>query len=304
MHVRETARSGVPGHRLASAAFVAVLTFGCAGGDDPELESAEPKLETVYSADGTQIGVTKVGSGPVPLVIVHGALNSGDDWLPVATAMAEHCTCFVMDRRGRGQSGDGADYAFDREAEDIEAVLEAAGGGAYLLGHSSGAIYALEAARRQSIAGLILYEPPLHLERQFRGIFERIRPLMQEERFEDAVALFFREEAGMPEEQLSALRSTPVWSRMVALASTAHREWEAMLEADLTVDRYRDLSVPTLLLTGTVSADHPSFGTRALEATLPDSRTAMLDGQAHSAHRMAPEVLARVVTDFLVEVRR
>lgn len=269
-----------------------------------EMESAEPRTETVRSSDGTQIGVAKLGSGPVPLVITHGALNSGDDWLPVATAMAEPCTCWVMDRRGRGRSGDGARYAFDREVEDIEAILEAAGREAYLLGHSSGALYALEAARRRSIAGLILYEPPLHLERQFKGIFERIQPLMREERFEDAVALFFREEAGVPEEELSTLRSTPIWSRMVALAPTALREWEAMLEAGLTADRYRDLSVSTLLLTGTLTAGHPSFGTQALEATLPDSRTAVLNRQAHAAHRMAPKVLARVVTDFLLDVRR
>ncbi|HSM56058.1 MAG TPA: alpha/beta hydrolase [Candidatus Sulfomarinibacteraceae bacterium] len=270
--------------------------------EDIERESVAVKTQTVRSEDGTRIGFAKVGSGPVPLVIVHGALNSAEQWLSVAKALAEPCTCYVMDRRGRGRSGDAAAYDFEREIEDIAAVLQAAGPEAFLLGHSSGAIYALEAARRQSIEGLALYEPPLHFQRQFEEIFERIRPLMEQEQFNEAVVLFYREEAGVPEEQLSVLRSTPLWRHMVALAPTAHREWEALLEAGLTVERFREVSEPTLLLTGTVTQDHTSFATRALEATLPDARVVLLEDQAHAAHRMAPELVAKEVADFMLTV--
>ena len=272
--------------------------------EEMEMENALIETHTVRSADSTRIGFAKIGSGPAPLVIVHGALNSAEQWLSVAQALAEHCTCYVMDRRGRGRSGDGTAYVFDREIEDIAAVLQVAGPDAFLLGHSSGAIYALEAARRQPIAGLVLYEPPLHLQRQFKEIFERIRPLMQQERFNDAVALFYWEEAGLPEEQLSALRSTPLWTQMVTLAPTAHREWEALLETGLTVERFGEISVPTLVLTGTVTEDHTSFVTRALRSTLPDARIELLDDQAHAAHRMAPGLVARKVTDFLLAVHR
>jgi pimeloyl-ACP methyl ester carboxylesterase len=75
--------------------------------------SAQPEDLSVRSADGTRIGFVKTGSGPA-LVLVHGVLNTADQWLSVAMAMADHCMCYVMDRRGRGRSDDGADYSLDR----------------------------------------------------------------------------------------------------------------------------------------------------------------------------------------------
>src|SRR5206468_4061749 len=112
--------------------------------------TAELRSQTVRSADGTSIGFVTVGSGP-SLVFVPGAFGTAEHWLPVAVEMADQYTGYVIDRRSRGRSGNGADYSFDREIEDIEAVLHVAGPGAHLLGHSSGGIYALEAARRLPI---------------------------------------------------------------------------------------------------------------------------------------------------------
>ena len=50
------------------------------------------------------------------------------------------------DRRGRGASDDTAPFAVEREIEDIDALVDAAGGSAALFGISSGAALALEAA--------------------------------------------------------------------------------------------------------------------------------------------------------------
>lgn len=57
-------------------------------------------------------------------------------------------TVYNYDRRGRGDSGNTLPYSIEREVEDIEAMIDAAGGTAYLYGHSSGAVLALEAAMR------------------------------------------------------------------------------------------------------------------------------------------------------------
>lgn len=263
---------------LFQAALSAALIVGCAGTGSGELEAAarrQTENQTVPSADGTRIGFTKVGSGPVPVVIVHGALNSGEQWMPVATAMAEHCTCYVMDRWGRGRSDHHTEYSLEREVEDIGAVLEMAGPDAYMLGHSSGAIYTLEAARRFPVAGLVLYEPPLNAfyGRFVEDVLPSIRTAIREERFDDVVSIFLRDEAQLPESDLSFLRETPLWEQMVTLAPQSVHEWEELVEAGLTADRYRDVAVPTLLLAGTLTLDHPSFATQALETTLPDART-------------------------------
>lgn len=154
-----------------------------------------------------------------------------------ATVLAGQCTCYVVDRWGRGASEHHTDYSFEREAEDIGAVLAVAGPEAHLLGHSSGAIYALEAARRSPPAGLILYEPPLHAGPEFERILERMRRAAKEERLDDVVSIFLREEGRLPEEELSLMRETPLWERMVALAPQSVREWRELVEAAPTVDR-------------------------------------------------------------------
>src|SRR6266849_4419003 len=81
-----------------------------------QMTSVEPISEVARSADGSSIGFLRLGSGPA-LLFVHGSLSSGESWLPVATAMAGRFTCYVMDRRGRGRSGDTADYSLQRECE-------------------------------------------------------------------------------------------------------------------------------------------------------------------------------------------
>jgi pimeloyl-ACP methyl ester carboxylesterase len=117
----------------------------------------------------------------------------------VAIELADHCTGYVMDRRGRGRSGDGADYSFDRDIEDIEAVLHVAGPGAHVLGHSSGGIYALEAACRFPIGRLVLYEPPFN----FRGptakiLIDRIRAKTERGEFDDALTFSPRKRVECP----------------------------------------------------------------------------------------------------------
>ncbi|HUG31639.1 MAG TPA: alpha/beta fold hydrolase [Acidimicrobiia bacterium] len=162
-------------------------------------------------------------------MIVHGAWNWGEHWLGVAEELADTHTSWVMDRRARGSSGDGDDYSFDREIEDITAVLDAAGPDAGLLGHSSGGTYALETARRQSVERLVVYEPPLRWAE--RGdptdIVDRIRALVDAGRAEEAAELFFSEEGRLDEESLAFLRRLPVcgsrwwrWHRSVSGSGT------------------------------------------------------------------------------------
>lgn len=265
-----------------------------------------PSTHTVPSLDSTPIGVHTVGSGR-PLVIVPGAWASAEHWLGVAEELAETNECWLMDRRARGSSGDSQDaYAFDREIEDVTAVLEAAGPDASLLGHSSGAIYTLETARRIPVDRLILYEPPLDWAE--RGdpddLVDRVRALVEENRLEEAAELFFREEGRLDDEGLAMLKTLPDWEAMVPLAPICVREWDAILDAHLSVDRYRHVSTPTLLLAGSENLDHPSMATASLAATLPDARVAVLDGHAHMAHRGDPALVADEVSTFLEDACR
>lgn len=120
-----------------------------------------PIVETVISMDGTRIGWARTGDGP-PLVLVHGTTADRTRWKPVLPAFEERFTVFAVDRRGRGASGDAANYAIEREYEDIAAVVNAIGAPVNLLGHSYGARCALGGALlARNIRSLVLYEPAL-----------------------------------------------------------------------------------------------------------------------------------------------
>lgn len=254
----------------------------------------------VESRDGTPIGYVRVGSGP-PLVVVHGAWASGDSYLPFADALGKRFSCFVMDRRGRGNSGDGPEYDFQCELADIEAVLDIAGQDASLMGHSGGGVYALEVARKAPIDSLVLYEPPLrhNLNPDTPSFLDRFRRAVEDGKDEAATAMFFREMVGMDEEALSAFQSTPAWQQRVPRAWTVVREMQGMLDAGITFERYGSVSVPTLLLVGTETPEEDVLATHRLHAVMPDSQVAELPGQGHMAHLGAPELLANEVARFL-----
>src|SRR6266851_10450855 len=118
-------------------------------------------MRTVHSKDGTPIAFDRSGQGPA-LILVNGALSTRAAAATVTASLAPHFTLFAYDRRGRGDSGDTAPYTVEREVQDLKAVISDAGGTAFVFGHSSGAVLALEAAARLtgSIPKLAVYEPP------------------------------------------------------------------------------------------------------------------------------------------------
>jgi pimeloyl-ACP methyl ester carboxylesterase len=91
----------------------------------------------------------RTGSGS-PIIIVLGAFNTRDTGAPLAAALATAHTVINYDRRGRGESGDSAPYAVEREIDDLDHLIREAGGQAGVVGFSSGAALALAAAARGS----------------------------------------------------------------------------------------------------------------------------------------------------------
>ncbi|MGB6613218.1 MAG: alpha/beta hydrolase, partial [Trebonia sp.] len=104
-------------------------------------------METVTSADGTVIAYDRTGDGPILIVSV-GAFCTRHTFVAPAE-LTRRFTVVTYDRRGRGDSGDTAPFAPEREYEDLAAVAAATGTESpFVFGHSSGAAIALRAAAR------------------------------------------------------------------------------------------------------------------------------------------------------------
>ncbi|HEX9595425.1 MAG TPA: alpha/beta hydrolase, partial [Anaerolineales bacterium] len=184
-------------------------------------------METVTSTDGTRIAYMRSGSGP-PLVLVHGSTADHTRWANILPGLNRKFTVFAMDRRGRGGSGDAEPYNLEQEYDDVAAVVRAAGAGANLLGHSFGALCAMEAALRvDNLRRLVLYEPafpaggtPLYPP----GLPGRLGAILVRGDRDGFLRAFFKEAAGVSDTQIAALRADPSWQGRLAAAHTALRE--------------------------------------------------------------------------------
>src|SRR5260370_34225863 len=119
-------------------------------------------MPQVTSKDGTVIAYDRIGQGPA-VVIVGGILGDRSQQAPLAQLLASHFTVYNFDRRGRGESTYTPPYAVEREVEDIAAILDSAGGSAFVYGTSGCAALCLAAAARglaPQMKKLALREPP------------------------------------------------------------------------------------------------------------------------------------------------
>ncbi|MBZ0295967.1 MAG: alpha/beta hydrolase [Anaerolineae bacterium] len=254
-------------------------------------------MEKVQSKDGTLIAYERCGEGP-PLLLVHGTLATHARWGAISAALAQRFTVYMIDRRGRGVSGDTKPYAIEREFEDVAAVVDSIGTEVNVLGHSHGALCVLEAALlTPNIRSLIAYEPPSAPVPD--GSIDQIQALLDVGDPEEAVITFVREVVQMPEHELKQWRSTPVFPARVAVAHTIPREFRGVEGYRFKPERFKHLNVPTLLLLG---GDSPTFlrtNTENWHAALPDSRIVVMPGQQHIAMDAAPDLFVREVIEFL-----
>lgn len=261
-------------------------------------------MERVLSGDGTPIAYERTGTGP-PLVLVHGAAGDHRRWevSGVREALARHRTLYAMDRRGRGESGDAADYRLELEFEDVAAVVRSIDGPVDLLGHSFGALCALEGALRvDNLRRLILYEPPFPLRGRPLAdpeLVARMQALLSGGDREGALVFFLREIAGLTREEIHALQNAPSWPARVAAAHTLPREERAADGYAFDPNRFSAMKVPTLLIQGGDSDPLYQDATRAVADALPRARVVVLDGQKHVAMNSAPERFVREVVGFL-----
>lgn len=269
--------------------------------------TAEATLTRTPSRDGTEIGWWTSGEGP-PLVLVHGALADHRRWRPLLPYLEPHATVHALDRRGRGASGDAPGYDLAREFEDVaavvDAVAESSGSAVDLYGHSFGGLCAFGAATLTANLGrLVLYEgwpPAAPAARELPpGVGERLEALLAEGDHEAVVETMFREVVRMAEAELAALRAQPSWPARVAAAPTIVRELQAIPRVAFDPALAARITVPAMLLTGSVSRDPfaPDVGTVA--AALPDARVVILEGQQHVADILDPEGVAGHLVGFL-----
>jgi pimeloyl-ACP methyl ester carboxylesterase len=234
------------------------------------------------------------------------------DLAPLAAALAPFFTVLPYDRRGRGDSGDTAPYAVEREVDDIEALIDEAGGSAFVFGHSSGAVLALEAARLlpDKVTRLTLYEPPFIIDdshpRVPTDFSLQLASLISRGRRGEAVEAFMRF-VGTPDEMVVQMRQSPMWPQLEASAQSF--VYDATIVEDTergdpaSLRKWESTKVPTLILDGTMfmgSSEAHAFmrhGADELASIMPNAYRRTLEGQDHGP---ASEVLVPALWEFFL----
>jgi pimeloyl-ACP methyl ester carboxylesterase len=265
----------------------------------------ETITSTVTSKDGTRIAYDTIGHGP-PVILVAGAMCSRSFWSgpELAKLLARRFTVYNYDRRGRGESGDTMPYAVACEIEDIEALIDEAGGSAYLYGHSSGAALVLEASLRlgKKAKKLAMYEAPYNddaqAQRAWKQYIKQLTEALAADRRGDAVALFM-ELVGTPADQIEAMRHAPTWPMFEALAPTLAYDHSAILGADDSVptERAANVTAPALVIYGGASFPFMPDTAQALGKAIPHAQVRILEGQTHNVDS---GVLAPVLMEFFL----
>jgi pimeloyl-ACP methyl ester carboxylesterase len=263
-------------------------------------------MNKVKSADGTTIAFDQSGKGPA-LILVGGAfeqraMDSETAKLAALPLLAQHFSVFHYDRRGRGDSTDTQPYAVEREIEDIEALINEAGGSAFVFGISSGAALAMEAAIKlgNKIKKLAMYEAPYNSDATARQAWKEYRKKLKEllaaDRRGDAVALFMML-VGMPAEHVPGMRLHPLWPMFESVAPTLAYDAAVLGEdASVPTERAASIAAPALVMDGGAS-EWPFMHTTAvaLANAMPHAQHRTLEGQTHE---VAAEVIAPVLVEF------
>ena len=292
---------------------------------DPNDRFAAEPARVPSTADGVSLAVFELlapdradspaqAAPPMPpILLVHGATADHTTWRAVGPRFAATRPVFAMDRRGRGASGDAGDYAIDLEYADIASVAEwiAAGGdgraeprGAVdVVGHSYGGRCALGASlRTNAIRRLVVYEgAPVPPGMSYRppGMVEAVRGALDRGDSDAALAIFLGGIVGMSDAALDAYRRDPVWPARVAAAHTILREVDAEATMPASIEALGSVTVPVLLLLGSISRSPFRIGTDALAARLADARIEVIRGAAHAAHHTHADEFVQLVEAYL-----
>lgn len=263
---------------------------------------------TTTAADGSSVRAYDEGQGPVILVL-HGGMDDGESWARVAARLASRFRVLRLHRRQyRLDLKTGEACTMAEEVEHVRALVNLIDEPMLIVGHSSGAVLALEAlvALPEAFAGALLYEPPLVIGPPLGGeALTRARAAMTAGKPGRALTIFLRD-----------IVRTPVWAawmsgaflslmpRLGRLVPHQLDDCAAIDEVGLRLDAYARIDVPVVLLGGERSPAHLGERLDALESTMPNTERVRLRRQGHAANNLAPAQVAEIIAELGDEVLR
>jgi pimeloyl-ACP methyl ester carboxylesterase len=263
---------------------------------------------TTVEIDDTTLHVERSGQGPA-MLFVHGMCGDANVWADQAGRLCDRFTCVRYDRRGYSRSNRGdAPLSVSRHADDAAALIRTLDlAPCLLVGSSSGAVIALDTARRHGdlLRGVVLSEPPVFsldpdAGQVFMGeLVPRLEAAMATGGSSAAVDAFF----SLVCPGLWAMLDEDRKDRYRANADIGFADLRAPT-LDVTAPDVAAVTVTALVIAG--DASHPALRSIAhrLAAALPDARFIELADCGHVTSAEQPDAFAHAVAVFADELDR
>ncbi|GAA2058860.1 hypothetical protein GCM10009839_81140 [Catenulispora yoronensis] len=302
-----TGSTGSTGFTGSDSANGSIGSTGPTGSDNAN--SANSSTDSTGSTSPTDLNSShssnhsessKPPTTPTTLLIIHPGGGDLTSWDAVATLLRPDFRVVQPQRRIYAPGADiTLPHSVAVEAADVLAITEILEPPIVLVGHSSGAVAALEAALAtpSAYAGLVLYEPPLPTRSlvggaavvEARAVFEKGDPV-------EAMRIHLRDIVRFPGDLVDAmLADEQTQQAFTTHAGAQIADAEAIDALGVGTERFAALDVPTVLIEGDTSPAHLRERLADLAAVLPDAEVVTLAGQGHIAHIAAPDLLAETV---------
>lgn len=260
----------------------------------------------ITTRDGAELYWEREGAGPA-LALGAGLGGAGAWWEPNRAALAERFTVITFDQRGTGRSSRTAVESIEQMADDLVAVLDAAGvGSAHYLGHSTGAAIGVAAAldHPQRLNSLLLYASTTHGDAYRRRVFA-LRQCLFDSLGAQAYAAY-----------TTLLLYPPYWinaneprlAQMEELAARALGEpavQASRLAAILEFDRRAELArigVPTLVLCADDDILTPPYFSEEYARLIPGARLRREPRGGHALSRTEARTFNRIALEFFTAI--
>lgn len=265
----------------------------------------------IISNDGTTIGYRQIGKGE-GLIIVHGTGRISQSYQKLALALADNFTVFIYDRRGRGISGSVTfDHSITKEVEDLVALTTATKA-KYIFGHSFGGVISLQAAVKCGVKKLAVYEPPISINHSIPDYWlPDFEAAISKGKKVKAMVIFLK---ALPPPDISTF---PKWvltllvyavkfmerkkskeSKILNLLYTIPPDMRIVKMLEPFVEKYQDMTIPTLLMGGTKSQAFFQQSVKFLGEILPTSQTKIFEGFDHYAPEEKVQDISKALTQF------
>lgn len=229
------------------------------------------------------------GSGG-PLILLHGGMCTAETFDGQTPALAEHFRVYLPERRAHGRTADvPGPITYEIMAQDTIAFIEAVGiERAHLVGWSDGALVGLLVAlwRPELVGKLVLMAQSVS--------WEGLRPELAQ------FAGRMTKEMVPPDlKQAYAACSPDGPNHLDAVLDKMLPLWNT--DPAFPLSDLERVAAPTLLLAAdddvTLSIEHAA----AMQRALPDSQLAVVPGTSHAVPMEKPELVNRLILDFLAE---